>query len=287
MTEATSILPMVLDTDTYNEVDDQFALAYALLSPERLKVEAVCAAPFLNRRVSTPEEGMEKSLREIHKIMELAGRSAPVYEGARAFGPAEGELSPAAKSIIRLALRQREGPLYVVCIASPVNVAHALCHAPEIRQRITVVWLGGHSYGHPDTNEFNLKEDLWATRTLLDSGVSLVHIPCLGVASQLWTSLAELEKWLGGKNALCDGLIDLFRSYRPDHFAWGKVLWDVAAVARLINPEWVPCASRPSPLVTDDLHWAFDPRRPLIQQAYACQRNLIFGDLFERLMNAE
>ena len=26
-------LDMVLDTDTYNEVDDQFALAYSLLSP--------------------------------------------------------------------------------------------------------------------------------------------------------------------------------------------------------------------------------------------------------------
>lgn len=31
-------IDMVLDTDTYNEVDDQFALAYALLSPERLNV---------------------------------------------------------------------------------------------------------------------------------------------------------------------------------------------------------------------------------------------------------
>lgn len=287
MTETASILPMVLDTDTYNEVDDQFALAYALLAPDRLKVEAVCAAPFLNRRVVSPEEGMEKSLAEIRKIMRLTGRSAPVYEGARAFGPAEGGISPAAQAIIRLALQQREGPLYVVCIASPVNVAHALCAAPELRKRMTVVWLGGHSYAHPDTNEFNLKQDLWATRTLLDSGVPLVHIPCLGVASQLWTSLAELEKWLGGRNALCDGLIDLFRSYRPDHFAWGKVLWDVAAVARLIRPEWVPCVSRPSPLVTDDLHWAFVPGRPAIQQAYACQRNQIYADLFERLMNAE
>ena len=31
---------MVLDTDTYNETDDQFALVHALLSPERLAVEA-------------------------------------------------------------------------------------------------------------------------------------------------------------------------------------------------------------------------------------------------------
>ena len=36
---------MVLDTDTYNEVDDQFALAYSLLSPEKLDVLAVYAAP--------------------------------------------------------------------------------------------------------------------------------------------------------------------------------------------------------------------------------------------------
>jgi hypothetical protein len=37
-------LRMVLDTDTYNEIDDQFALVHALLSPERLSVEAVYAA---------------------------------------------------------------------------------------------------------------------------------------------------------------------------------------------------------------------------------------------------
>ena len=37
----------VLDTDTYNEIDDQFALVYALLSPN-VQLEAVYAAPFFN-----------------------------------------------------------------------------------------------------------------------------------------------------------------------------------------------------------------------------------------------
>ena len=41
---------MVLDTDTYNEVDDQFALAYALRSEDRIDLEAVYAAPFFNDR---------------------------------------------------------------------------------------------------------------------------------------------------------------------------------------------------------------------------------------------
>lgn len=37
---------LILDTDTANEIDDQFALAWALLSPERIKLEGVTAEPF-------------------------------------------------------------------------------------------------------------------------------------------------------------------------------------------------------------------------------------------------
>lgn len=36
---------MVLDTDTFNEIDDQFAVVYSLLSPEAVEVEAIYAAP--------------------------------------------------------------------------------------------------------------------------------------------------------------------------------------------------------------------------------------------------
>ncbi|MFQ7549915.1 MAG: hypothetical protein ACLRMZ_05970 [Blautia marasmi] len=38
---------VVLDTDTYNEIDDQFALAYLIKSNEKLNLQAVYAAPFL------------------------------------------------------------------------------------------------------------------------------------------------------------------------------------------------------------------------------------------------
>ena len=60
---------MVLDTDTYNEIDDQFALVHALLSPERLKVEAIYAAPFHNDRSTGPGDGMEKSFEEILRLL--------------------------------------------------------------------------------------------------------------------------------------------------------------------------------------------------------------------------
>ena len=37
---------LLIDTDTANEIDDQYALAWALLSPEHMTVEAVTAEPF-------------------------------------------------------------------------------------------------------------------------------------------------------------------------------------------------------------------------------------------------
>ena len=37
---------VLIDTDTNNEIDDQFAMAWAFLSPERIEVEAVVAEPF-------------------------------------------------------------------------------------------------------------------------------------------------------------------------------------------------------------------------------------------------
>jgi purine nucleosidase len=37
---------VIIDTDTANEIDDQFALTWALLSPRRIKLEAVIAEPY-------------------------------------------------------------------------------------------------------------------------------------------------------------------------------------------------------------------------------------------------
>ena len=45
---------MVLDTDTYNEIDDQFAVVHALLSPEHLNVEAIYAVPFPQQPLQQP-----------------------------------------------------------------------------------------------------------------------------------------------------------------------------------------------------------------------------------------
>ena len=80
---------MVLDTDTYNEIDDQFALVYSLISPERLDVEAIYAAPFHNERSDSPADGMEKSYEEIHRLLERMQirRKNFVFRGSKNYLP--------------------------------------------------------------------------------------------------------------------------------------------------------------------------------------------------------
>ena len=85
-------IDVVLDTDTYNEIDDQFALAYLLKSGEKLNVRAIYAAPFHNEKSEGPADGMEKSFQEIQRILELMDREdmkEHVYRGSCSYLPDE------------------------------------------------------------------------------------------------------------------------------------------------------------------------------------------------------
>ena len=59
-------IDLVIDSDTYNEIDDQFAIAYAVHAPEKIRLQAIYAAPFFNERSNGPADGMEKSKMVYH-----------------------------------------------------------------------------------------------------------------------------------------------------------------------------------------------------------------------------
>jgi purine nucleosidase len=276
----------VVDTDTYNEIDDQFAVVYALLSPERIRVEALYAAPFDNERATGPEDGMLQSHAELRRLLDRLPqhRSTPVHHGSRSWLPAPDRPvpSPAATDLIQRA-GAADGPLFVVTIGAPTNVASALLMEPGIADRIVVVWLGGNpGYWHRAV-EFNVEQDLHASHVLLDSGVPLVHVPCRNVTEHLRTTQAEIERFVRGGSAIGDYLADIYAGYFSDHFARSKALWDVGAVAWLVNPDWVPTAAVHSPLLTREGTWSHDPRRHLIREALWADRDLIFADLFRKL----
>ena len=91
---------------------------------------------------------------------------------------------------------------------------------------------------------------------------------------------------IGGKNALCDALVELFGEYSSDHFGWAKEIWDVSTIAYLVNPDWIPTVLEHSPLLTDDCHWAHDANRHFIRVATFARRTPIFRDLYRKLAGA-
>ncbi|MCL1952017.1 MAG: nucleoside hydrolase [Oscillospiraceae bacterium] len=287
---------VVLDTDAYNEIDDQFAIAYLLRSnacgrTEKLRCRALCAAPFHNAKSEGPADGMEKSYQEILKLLSLMGREemgARVFRGSQQWladehTPAD---SPAAREIARLAGEYTpERPLYVAAIGALTNVASALLLAPAIAESIVVVWLGGNAPHWDIQSEFNLKGDVAAARAVFLSGAALVQLPCMGVVSCVTTTKPELECWLKGHSPLCDYLaqntIDEAESYAHGK-PWSRVIWDVATVAWLLGgmtrdrvvPRHVP---------TYDFQYAPRPDLPPMRLVYHVNRDALMEDLFGRL----
>lgn len=282
----------VLDSDTYNEIDDQFAVAYALRSTASMTIQAVYAAPFHNERASSAGDGMKKSYEEIERILRrLSVKSEGLaFAGSESFMKSAGAPveSPAARDLIARAMKPRQGPLYVLTIGAPTNVSSAILMEPKIKERIVVVWLGGQPYDWPTAREFNLQQDLHSSRVLHDSGVPLVNVPTRNVSEHLRTTVSEVERFLKGKSAIADYLASEFVAYAkwksPDqNVAWSKVIWDISAIAWIVNSKWVPTKVVPSPELTDNMTYRAGQNRHPVRVATGCNRDAIFSDMFRKL----
>ena len=288
----------ILDTDTYNEVDDQFALAYLLRSEESVDLRAVTAAPFYRdpkdgvSRSSDPADGMVKSYQEILKVLRLADWEdlcSRVYRGSTRYLPDERTPveSEAARKILELSLSYDENhPLYILAIGAGTNVASALLMDPTLTRRCVVVWLAGHGHHWNDCSDFNVAQDMAAARILFGCGVPLVQFPMFGVVSEFRFSKPELEYWFRGKSPLSDYLIDntyAYCSQKYDYEGWSKPLWDLAAVCWVVRGDFLKSACVPAPIPTYDFGYSFDINRHPMQYVYCVQKDPLIADVAAKL----
>ena len=289
----TNQLDVVLDTDAFNEIDDQFAISFLLKSADRLNTKAIYAAPFYNSKSEGPKDGMEKSYREILKLLTLIGREdlrAGTFPGSESYLKDENTpvISPAAADLAERAMQYtREKPLYVAAIGAITNVASAILMKPEICDRIKVVWLGGHSRSYPHTREFNMIQDIAAARVVFRQA-DVVQLPCNGVVSEFRISKPELEYWLTGKNPLADYLAGIVISEAESYAAgtaWTRVIWDVTAIAWLLNDDDRYMESEVLPAVLPDYsgHYEKEALDRSITCVYQIHRDRLMTDLMKTL----
>jgi inosine-uridine nucleoside N-ribohydrolase len=277
----------ILDTDTYNEVDDQFAVAYAMLA-DKIDLLSLNAAPFHNNRSTSPADGMEKSYNEIVNITTLTdpvnGPKIPKYKGSTTYLPnAETPVdSPAADNIIDTVMSSDE-LVYVAAIGAITNVASAILKCPEIINKMAVIWLGGHAWNHHYTREFNMVQDVPAAQVIFNCGVPFVQLPAVGVTSVLTITAPDLEAYLRGHNKLCDYLTDIVETYTANTYCWTKVIWDISAVACLQIPKAFDAVITATPVLSrETTYWLDQSRHPMIY-VRGINRDAVFTDLFKKL----
>lgn len=235
----------ILDTDAYNEIDDQFAITYAMLS-DNIKLLALTSAPFFNRRVRSVSEGQQKSFEEMTRIRDLIDpegeRNIPCYHGADGYLPDIHTPCPseAVENIIRI-VKEADGIVYFGMLGCFTNMASALLTEPSIREKVVVIMIGANRFGYHTNNEFNLMQDRAAARVILECGVPVVVLPAMEATERITTTTGEVYYYLKGKtgnigNYLCK--IYAEDEWVPDDAEGNcsssqRSLWDLAAVALL------------------------------------------------------
>lgn len=196
---------VILDTDTYNECDDQFALAYLLKNQDKFNIEAITVAPYFhNIRKETIEETTENSYNE--------------------------------------------------------------------------------SLLANNNREFNFEQDVQAIREVFESKVKLTVIPCKNVASNLRTSIYELEHFLKGKSELCDYLCKKFYDPEVKLVKDDQIIWDISVIAYMINKSWFETEEFSCPIIKEDTSYELTENRHKITFVNYLEPNKIYNDLFKKLV---
>lgn len=285
---------IILDTDMYNEIDDQFALTYLMKSIDRFELDAITIAPFSKSgyaNTSTIQEGTEKSYDTTLHLLKLLNKEeyiGKVYKGATSYFQDSKEENESVDKIIEIALKNEKTT--ILAIGAITNIALAITKEPKIIDRIKVIWLGGNSFLTKNNNEFNFRQDIKAVQTVFESQVKLVVIPCRNVASNLSTTIYELEHYLKEDNELNQYLLEIFESCKKsfikspeDEIGSSKTLWDLSAVAYAINKDWFRCELISCPRVLDSGLYEQTVDRHSVIFVNDLFRNKIYQDFFVKM----
>ena len=276
---------VILDTDTYNECDDQFALAYMIKNQEIFNIEAITVAPYSHKeRSETVISGREKSYNEILKICNWLNfdTTNKVFKGAEDyFCNGYDKTNDAVSKIIEVALKNDK--TYIMAIGAITNVALAIKKEPKIINKIEVIWLGGHSLLQNNNLEFNFRQDVNAVKIVFDSKVKLTIIPCKNVASNLRTSVYELNHYLKDKDELCNYLIDRFYNDGYHGIQERRVIWDISVIAYMINKEWFTSEYISCPNIKKDTSYELTTNNHKITMVNYIDVNKVYNDLFKKL----
>ena len=271
-------LNVIIDADAKNEIDDQWALALALLSPERFNVIGIVGATF----AWGGPQSIKMSCDEIDTVLHLMNLTdqIPVYEGSHPmrykYEPTE---SPGVDFIIEKAMEaSKDDPLWIIGLGAATNIASAFLKEPRIAERIIVLWHLRTKWPDKCLN-FNVFGDPHAARLLFDSPLPFI---LFDTGTYLTCPMSESEKEVKPYGAIGNYLHEIRYGgtwYQSDT----KGFFDLGDIAAVLDPDVAYMEEVNCPEVTPDLTYQFKDTKGKILRIYHVDRNKTFQLLYDKL----
>jgi purine nucleosidase len=248
---------IIIDTDIGDDIDDAFAIALALRSPELQILGTSTAFGDVETRAKLLDRLLAEAGRQdipvsvgVHTDAKTSFGQRPYAEGGH-FARAS---HPASAGFIFDQIRRNPGEITLVCIGPLMNVGALIDKDPQTFRKLKrVVIMGGsvdRGYGDPygpptpAEPEWNIKNDPHSAQKLFASGVPLYVMPL--DSTQLKLDEVKREFLFRQGTALTDALTILYHQ-------WGQqtpTLFDPMTIAFVVDPQL--CPVQPMNIVVDE-----------------------------------
>ncbi|MCB8994115.1 MAG: nucleoside hydrolase [Bacteroidales bacterium] len=296
-------IPILIDTDANNELDDQHALAYLFFNGGTFDVAGVT--------VNATQNGgnVSQHYNEARRVMQLCKvfDKIPLLSGANdSFSIIRPHVrdsvfdgSDAVNFIIKEAHTKRDQKLVLVPVGKLTNIALALAKDSSIIPNIRIVWLGSN---YPESGEYNLENDIEAMNFILSLDVPFemvtVRYGKTTGSGNVSVTREEIEKAMPGKGPEVEavegrhgGSFTCFGDYSVNLFEnceyYGdppsRSLYDMTAVAIVKNPAFGQSVLIPAPAYENG-KWELIPGNTRMIRIWEnFDRNAILKDFYESM----
>ena len=287
-------VPVILDTDIGTDIDDAYALALIIHSPELRLIG-----------VTTVSGDAVARARLAAKLLNTAGGAwteVPVYAGisnasqyAKQNDWANGFASPALHEsggvdFMRRTIDAHPGEITLIALGELTNLAALLDSEPGIGAKIKAVALmggsvrRGYAAGSAPEPEWNIKSNIAAARTVFSSGVPLLVAP-LDSTIALRLEPALRVNIFARSTPLTDALaaLDFVWLHTNPWHGDLPVLYDPLAVALVSTPQLVQLTPMHLEVLPDGMTRPVDGRPANAQVALVADPAVFLQDFTTRL----
>ena len=293
-------VPVIFDTDLGGDIDDAWALALLLSSPELDLKLAVTAGPDTRGEAPLLDKFLEKSGRADISIgvgVDWEGSTGPLKDWARDYDLADhpGKVYEDGVSAIVQTIRRSDRSMTLLVVGPASNLEEALSRDPRVLDESRVVAMSGSVYsGYPGdagpAPEYNVRKSPTGAHAMYGSGGD-VWITPLDVAAQVRLEGSRYERVLASKLPQTRTLMECYRFWvaasgetaSSDPERESSILFDTAAVYLSMRKDLCRIVSFRLK-VTPDGFTRVDPAGNQVRAALAWKNLEAFQDfLAERL----